>query len=60
MEDIIGVRIITANFQRIDAEDQKAIDALEKKAIAEREAQARLAAVELEVQIAEKRRRQEL
>ncbi len=56
MEDIIGVRIITANFQRIDAEDQKAIDALEKKAIAEREAQARLAAVELEVQIAEKKK----
>ncbi len=55
MEDIIGVRIVTTNFQRIDAEDQKAIDALEKKAVAEREAQARLAAVELDVQIAEKK-----
>jgi hypothetical protein len=46
MEDIIGVRIVTANFQRVDAEESDAVEALKKVATAQREGQAEVVKAE--------------
>lgn len=54
LEDMVGVRIRSANFQRIDPEDGRVIEALELVGIAERQGNARIKAAEKDVEVADK------
>ena len=55
LEDIVGVGIRSANFQRIDPEDDRVVKALELVGIAEREGDARIKAAAKDVEVATKK-----